>query len=187
MEERLNMRGGGTLTLHQDGPRVHMEAERPSDGLGLYKVWLHGNHGGKFLLGTLVPERGQLRLGRTLSVSTLEQAGCWPQFWVEAQLAFSFVARSSDRWYCEQHPGQLVADPILKGQLKGAMLCKKGTEGFSLAAPFRADAPVPLAALICLARVERWDNRPHLVWRFDQEGCPIVPHKMAGTGQTNRQ
>ena len=75
LEERLNMRGGGTLTLHQDGPRVHMEAERPSDGLGLYKVWLHGNHGGKFLLGTLVPERGQLRLGRTLSVSTLEQAG----------------------------------------------------------------------------------------------------------------
>ena len=98
---------------------------------------------------------------------------------------FCSAARSSGRWYCEQHPGQLVADPILKGQLKGAMLCKKGTEGFSLAAPFRADAPVPLAALICLARVERWDNRPHLVWRFDQEGCPIVPHELAeaGTGK----
>ena len=36
--EQMSMRGGGTLTMYQDGPRVHMEAERPSDGRGLYKV-----------------------------------------------------------------------------------------------------------------------------------------------------
>ena len=99
MEERLNMRGGGTLTLHQDGPRVHMEAERPSDGLGLYKVWLHGNHGGKFLLGTLVPERGQLRLGRTLSVSTLEQAGCWPSPSRPAAPAGGIASSTRDSWW----------------------------------------------------------------------------------------
>ena len=33
----------------------------------------------------------------------------------------------------------------------------------------------PLAALFCLARVERWDGRPHLVWSFDQEGRPKMP------------
>ncbi|MCI9157167.1 MAG: hypothetical protein HFF44_09585, partial [Lawsonibacter sp.] len=52
MEEQMEMRGGGTLTLRQDGPRVHLEAERPADGRGLYKVWLHGDQGGKLLLGT---------------------------------------------------------------------------------------------------------------------------------------
>ena len=64
----MEMVGGGTLLLRQEGPRVRLEAERPSDGRGLYKVWLHGDRGGKLLLGTLVPEGDRLRLSRTLSV-----------------------------------------------------------------------------------------------------------------------
>ena len=182
MEEQLTMRGGGTLRLRQDGPRVHMEAERPSDGKGLYKVWLHGDQGGKLLLGTLAPEGGALRLRRTLSVGTLERAGCWPQFWAEAPLAFSFAAQNSGRWYCEQHPDRLLADPVLRGQLQGAMLCQKEAEGFSLAAPFRTDRPAPLSALFCLARVERWNGQPHLVWRFDANGQPKIPHKSRTAG-----
>ena len=55
------------------------------------------------------------------------------------------------------------------------MLCQKEASGFSLAAPFRTDRAVPLSALFCLARVERWDGRPHLVWSFDQEGRPKMP------------
>lgn len=168
------MRGGGTLTLRQEGPRVQMEAERPSDGQGLYKVWLHGDRGGKLLLGTLVPESGALRLRRTLSVGTLERAGCWPQFWAEAPLAFAFAVQGG-RWYCEQHPERLVADPVLREQIRGSMLCQKESGGFSLAVPFRCDCPTPLTALFCLAKVERWEGRPHLVWRFDPEGRPVVP------------
>ena len=93
------MRGGGTLTLRREGARVRMEAERPEDGQGLYKVWLHGDHGGKLLLGTLVPEQGRLMLRRTLSVDALERAGCWPQFWAAAALAFSFSPKDSGAWY----------------------------------------------------------------------------------------
>ena len=176
MEERMNMRGGGTLVLRQEGPRVRMEAERPSDGLGLYKVWLHGDRGGKLLLGTLAPERGSLRLVRTLSVGELERAGCWPQFWAEAPLAFSFAAQSG-RWYCEQHPERLVSDPVLQSQIRGSMLCRREVAGFSLAAPFRTDRPAPLSALFCLAQVERWEGRPHFVWSFDQAGRPRVLEK----------
>ena len=176
MEERLNMRGGGTLALRQEGPRVRLDAERPSDGRGLYKVWLHGDRGGKLLLGTLAPENGTLRLVRTLSVGELERAGCWPQFWAEAPLAFSFAPRG-DRWYCEQHPERLLTDQVLRGQLRGSMLCRKEEGGFSLAAPFRTDCPMPLSALFCLARTERWDGRLHLVWSFDQGGRPRVPEK----------
>ena len=127
----------------------------------------------QLLLGTLVPEDGALRLRRTLSLSALERAGCWPQFRPAAVLAFSFQEREG--WYCEQRPAGLVSDPVLKGQLEGSMLCKRGEDGFSLAAPFRTDGPVPLTALFCLARVERWNGRPHLVWSFDKEGVPQLP------------
>lgn len=171
------MRGGGTLTLRREGARVRMEAERSEDGQGLYKVWLHGDHGGKLLLGTLVPEQGRLMLRRTLPVDALERAGCWPQFWAEAALAFSFSPRDSGAWYCEQHPERLVSDPVLKKQLTGAMLCRRGEGGFSLAAPLRADRPVRLPALFCLARTERREGQLHLVWDFDGEGNPKVPHK----------
>ena len=99
MEEQLTMRGGGTLTLHQVGPRVHMEAERPSDGLGLYKVWLHGEQGGKLLLGTLAPEGGALRLRRTLSVGALEPAGCGP-LPLTARSQGSGIASSTRRDWC---------------------------------------------------------------------------------------
>lgn len=182
VEERMEMRGGGALTLRQEGPRVHMTAERPADGRGLYKAWLHGDHGGKLLLGTLVPDGGQLRLRRTISVGELERAGCWPQFWAEAPLAFSFSTQSAGKWYCEQHPERLVADSVLKEQIRGAMLCRREKEGISLAASFRTDASMPLPSLFCLARVERWNGRPHLVWSFDRQGHPKVLNKAESGG-----
>lgn len=181
------MGGGGTLRLRQEGPRVHIQAERPVDGRGLYKVWLHGDHGGKLLLGTLVPEKGALRLSRTLSVSALERAGCWPRFRADAPLAFAFGGRSGGRWYCEQHPERLIADPLLRSRLRGAMLCRKEDGAFALSAPFRTDRPVRLPALICLARVERRDGQLHMVWDFDSQGNPKVPHKLEESGHTNCQ
>ena len=53
MEQILDMQGGGTLTLHWEGNQIHMEARRPEDGQGLYKVWLANRRGGRLLLGTL--------------------------------------------------------------------------------------------------------------------------------------
>ena len=187
MEEQLSMNGGGVLTLRQDGPRVHMTAERPADGRGLYKVWLHGDHGGKLLLGTLVPEGGALRLSRTLSVSALERAGCWPRFRAEAPLAFAFNAQPGGGWYCEQHPERMVADPLLRARLRGAMLCRKADGAFALSAPFRTDRPVRLPALVCLARVERRNGQLHMVWDFDSQGNPRIPHNPEEPGHTNCQ
>ena len=173
----MAMRGGGTLILRQEGLKVHIEAERPADGKGLYKVWLHGGQGGKLLLGTLAPEGGRLYLRRVLSISALERAGCWPQFWAEAPLAFSFSGQDNGRWYCEQHPERLVADELLQERLQGAMLCRRSSGGFALAAPFRTDRPVPLAFLVCLSRVERRDGQLNLVWEFDSDGNPKLPNR----------
>ena len=50
--EKIMLEGGGTLSLREDGPRVHTEARRQNDGQGLYKVWLRGGGKGRLLLGT---------------------------------------------------------------------------------------------------------------------------------------
>ena len=73
----LDMSGGGTLSVREDGLRVYLEARREADGLGLYKVWLTGRGSGRFLLGTLAPEGEGLRLRRNLSRTQLEMADCW--------------------------------------------------------------------------------------------------------------
>ena len=171
----MEMEGGGRLTIRQDGPRVRIKAVRPADQKGLYKVWLRGEGGGKLLLGTLIPEGERLELSRTLSLRELEQAGCWPQLWAECRLAFSFSQTEKKPWYCEQHPGQLLRDPLLKKWVQGPTLCRRESDGFSLAAPFRVDRPMALAGLFCLARVERWPAGFYVVWHFDSKGRPTGP------------
>ena len=181
MERKLDMRGGGPLTLRLDETRVQLDAVRPRDDRGLYKVWLLGQRGGRMLLGTMAPEGNVLRLRRTISQGELERAGCWPAAGAEAPMAFPF--QGGERWYREAHPERLLRDPLLRGQVKGPMLCRKDGEGFRLAAPFRTDGPVALEPLFCLARPERLEGKIHLVWTFDREGRPKIPHKNGASGQ----
>lgn len=171
MEHRLEMAGGGTLTLNREGAYVRLAARRVPDGKGLYKVWLLGRQGKRMLAGTLAPEEGELRLRRRLSVGQLEQAGCWPVEGAEAVLAFSF--QQKEAWYCEARPGQLVEDGLLRQLLRRPMLCRKTGDGFQLAAPFSTRRPVELSTLLCLARVVRVEGNPHLVWSFDRGGRPM--------------
>ena len=173
MERTVDMSGGGWLRAEQAGPRVRLQVHRSDDRRGLYKVWLRGKGSG-LLLGTLVPEQGELSLSRTLSVSELERAGCWPELRPECRLAFPFSRRERGEWYCEQRPEELVSDPLVKSWIQGPMLCHREKEGFSLAAAFQTNGPMPLAGLFCLAQVERWPSGLRLVWRFDQAGRPVV-------------
>lgn len=174
MEQCWEMEGGGTLEVRPEGLRVRFQARRPEDGRGLYKVWLHGERGGKLLLGTLAPQGGQLALARTLSLGELERAGCWPGPRARCVLAFPFSGGQGG-WTCEERPGRLVTDPVLRAAISGPMLCRRGEDGFSLAAPFRPDCPFPLTPLFCLARPERRGGQLRLVWDFDRAGAPRAP------------
>ena len=102
------MEGGGTLSLREEGPRVHLEAARPDDGRGLYKAWVRGRQG-SLLLGTLVPEAGGLRLRRTVSRSSLGQAGCWPVTGGNCVLTYPFPGAEGARgaWTPELLPERL--------------------------------------------------------------------------------
>lgn len=70
---------GGAVTVRREGDQAICQAIRASDGSGFYKAWLHGA-GKRFLLGTLIPEGGALRLRRALPVAQLERRGLFYLF-----------------------------------------------------------------------------------------------------------
>ena len=177
VEQRMGMKGGGTLAVRQEGVQVRFEASRPGDNRGLYKVWLLGEKGGRMLLGTMLPQGNALHLGRTCSIGALERAGCWPLAGAEGVLAFRFGQETG--WHGEPHPERYIRDPELR-RLKGQVVARQMEEGVELAVPFRTDSPFPMPALFCLARVEGVEGRPHLIWRFDRDGRPELAGKKPG-------
>ena len=174
------MEGGGTLRLDHEGGRLRLAAERPRDDRGLYKLWLTGPNG-RYLAGTMAPEGDRLTLRRAVNRMELERVGCWPVTGGRAVLAFSFAPAAG--WRTEPRPDTVIRDPVLRGQLGGPALCRQDGAGVLLALPFRTDRPIPLVSLFCLARVEGVEGRPHLIWRFDGEGRPAVPHKKPPGGR----
>ena len=175
MSELWRMEGGGTLSLREEGLRVCLEAVRLDDGRGLYKAWALGRSG-RFLLGTLIPQGGGLRLSRTVSRTALEQAGCWPVTGGEAVLVYPF-SQGEEGWHLEPCPEQVCQDVLVRESLrgKGRFCIRRKGEEVLLSAPFRPREPFPLPLLFCLARVEFRGGRPWLVWTFDWRGVPVVP------------
>ncbi len=89
MEQTIAMEGGGTLYLREEGTSYYLQASRPQEGDGLYKIVLQGLRG-KQVLGTLTPQGQALTLTRMVTRNTLEQWGCYPIQKVLCQLTFPF-------------------------------------------------------------------------------------------------
>lgn len=178
MGELWPLEGGGTLRIWEEEPWVYMEAVRPEDGRGLYKVWCLGEKG-EFLLGTLVPQKNRLRLERRVAKQTLQEAGVWPLTGGKAVMVYSFTEEESPgkMWKKEVQPEEFCADPVVRACLHGARgLLSRETDGVrQLAAPFSTCKPIPLNTLFCLAQVQNWQGQRYLVWSFDRKGRPILP------------
>ena len=183
MPERWQMEGGGTLTLQGEGLGVRLEAVRPDDSRGLYKAWIFGPSG-EYLLGTLVPEGKRLRLSRWVSRQSLAQAGCWPVRGGRTALAFSFSNSepAESAWKPEPCPERLCGDPLVRACVQGrpGFYRQRTGEEERLSAPFQPGAPFPIPPLFCLARVERRDGQPWLVWSFSPDGVPQIPEETGG-------
>ena len=170
------------MTLWEEGALVRVEAVRPNDGRGLYKVWLHGQ-GGRLLLGTLAPEGDGLRLRRRLWRSELERSGCWPVTGGETVLVFAF---ERDSWKREEHPERLLRDGVLQETVRGRpTLLRRREGGFCLAAHFDPVRPFPLVPLFCLAKIQRVEGKSCAVFYFDREGNPTVPHNGGDTRENS--
>ncbi|MCI2105749.1 MAG: hypothetical protein LKK00_03395 [Intestinimonas sp.] len=185
MERRLSLSGGpGTLILRENGPRVTVLAERPDDGKGLYKAWIWGENG-RFLLGTMLPERNCLRAERTLSVDQLSRQGVWPVTGASAVLAF--CARPGGAppqgWKRHQRPQELFSDCVLQRAARGldsALICRR-ERGFSLAFAYQPRHTFPLVPAFCFARMEKLGNGFYLIFEFNEEGWPIPPDRTSSS------
>lgn len=178
MGELWPLEGGGTLRAREEGGWVCLEAVRPDDGKGLYKVWCTGP-GGEFLLGTLVPQGGGLRLERRVSKQTLQKAGAWPLTGGKTVMVYPFTdeGKTEGEWHREGHPERLCADQVVRACLhKGEGWLSREYRGMrQLSVLFSTCKPIPLNPLFCLARVEERQGRWYLVWSFDRDGLPLVP------------
>lgn len=178
MEYRFGLlEGRGWLTAVPEGPRVQCRAELSGVSRGLYKVHLTGR-GGSFLLGTLIPEGGSLRLHRTVSLDQLKRQGGWPPEGAFAELAFAPErVRPPAGWVPEGAPARLLGEPLLARcaqPLRGVLLHRRES-GFSLAVPWQAGEEFPLPPLFCFARAERLGGRAYAVFSFTRRGCPVPP------------
>lgn len=178
MGELWPLAGGGTLRVREEDLWVYLEAVRPDDGRGLYKVWCTGPEG-KFLLGTLVPQEGGLRLERRVARKTLQQAGAWPLNGGKTVMVYSFTKEDRDRegWHREDHPENFCRDPVVRACLRGAqgVLSREKGAVWQLAIPFSTCKPILLNTLFCLAQVRERQGQRYLVWDFDWEGQPLLP------------
>ncbi len=185
MEERMPLSGeGGELFLRLAGERAAITARRRDDRRGLYKCWLSGPDGREKLLGTFLPEGGELRLRRDLSRRTLEEWGVWPVAGGRSALAFPFQGgQSSARgappagWFWERDPGARMGDPLLRAgarALPGPCLRRAGEE-VVLAFPFSVKKPFPLPPAFCLMRVFCLEGRLWVILRLDGRGWPLPP------------
>ena len=180
----------GTVEIREEGPRAAISARAKDDGRGLYKLYLRGKEG-ELPVGTLLPEGGELRLGRTIPMDRLRSRGLWPSPRAEIRLAYSFGQKAADGegppagWTREDHPARLMGERLLKecaAPLKGG-LTRREEEGFVLALPWEPGGAFPLTPLFCFATAERLDGRGYAVFRFTARGCPRLGREPGKKGR----
>lgn len=179
----------GCVTVREEGDRAVCQAIRRESEEGLYKAWLRGS-GGRFLLGTLIPEGGALRLRRNIPIFQLRRQCVWPPTGGEIVMAFPFTEETPPegfRW--ESQPERLMCDPLLAQSVRplGRVLMKREEQGFSLAIKYSAGAPFPLPPLFCLSRVERLEGKPYLFFAFSSEGRPVLPYNPSQRGEAREE
>lgn len=138
---------------------------REDDGAGLYKVYIKDDTG-RFMLGTMLPERGRLYLQRTLSVDDLKCRGAWPIRRIEEELVYSFRERPTPiEW----------RDEILRQcahRLPQHTVHRTG-EGTTFAFRFDTHLPFPFVPAFCFAQVENG----RVFFSFYKDGSPYIFQK----------
>ncbi len=158
--------------IKEQGKQVVIEVRYKDKGDGLYKAYAIGENG-SFLLGTLIPENGNLCLRRTLTVDGLKRYGVWPVKGVECRMTHPFQ---------ETVPTIPWVDDVLRCSARRLPrhTVRRNGSGFVLSVPFDPRRPFPLIPLFCLSRVEHG----RLLFFFLADG---TPHIFRAEGNNRRE
>ena len=156
--------------MKEDGVRAEICAKIPDPGDGLYRAVLVGERG-ELSLGVMEPRDGMLTLRRRPELCEVARVGggrC-----IRVGCSFPFGKKSV--WTRTDEPAQLVRDEFLRQRVARQPYAwwRRGGEKLLVAFPLRADAPFPLEALFCMARVGRVDGEVCAIYEFDESGQPI--------------
>ena len=181
----------GAVTVRQDDRRVVCQAIHRAEQSGRYKAWLLGPKGKRFLLGTLIPEGGALRLRRVVEMSSLERQGVWPPTGAEIAMTYAFTQEPmpSPDWCWTECPGKLMGDRLLEQAMSGVRrgLLKRDEEGFLLAFPYSPRSPFPVLPLFCLGGLEQIGEKWYLLLRFSHRGVPQLLHNISVPGENRKE
>ena len=168
----------GQLVCTAHGNQVELCMETAGGRKGLYRGVVLGQ-GGSMELGTLMPENGSLRLRRSLPMETLRKHGCWPVIGGRVELRYAFSGGKLPQGFQKRNPSQKLfgQDALLSDALKetGEGFFKEEAEGaFCLAFPWNPNRPFPMVPLFCFACPAMLDGSQYLLFRFGQNGRPIL-------------
>ena len=160
----------GEAVLREDGARVEICGQIADPGDGLYRAVLTGDCG-ELSLGVMEPRDGMLTLRRRPELCEVARVGggrC-----IRVGCSFSFGKTRA--WIRSDEPANLVHDEFLRQRLARQPYAwwRRREDGISVALPLKTDAPFPLDALFCFARVERVEGEVCVIYAFDECGKPV--------------
>lgn len=165
---RNDCQGNANVERKDGRAEINVSMTDPADGL--YRATLTGEHG-TLPLGVMEPHHGVLLLRRRPYLRDVECLGKLKN----VQVSRSFSFHRSEVWKTADHTSELVRSDFLKKRLGQchSIRWKKNGDSLCLALPLSEDAPFPLEALFCFARIEFVEGRRCAVYTFDKEEKPL--------------
>lgn len=160
----------GSVTLREAEGRLEIRAEMADPGDGVYRAVLVGERG-ELSLGVMEPKDGALVLRRRPELCDVARVGAVRS----VQAGCSFPFRKKSAWQATDCPAGLFADAFLRLGLAGQPCAwwRRERGRLVVALPLKTDAPFPLEALFCFARVERVEGVVCVVYAFDEREMPV--------------
>ena len=151
--------------MSERGGQAVIDVWKEDDASGLYKAYIKGSTG-RFLLGTMLPERGRLYLRRTVSIDDMKRRGAWPIYRIEEELVYSFRERPGPIEWRDEILWQCVR------RLPQHTVCRTD-EGATFTFRFDTNSPFPFVPVFCFAQVENG----RLYFSFHRDGSPYIFQK----------
>ena len=165
---RSSCQGEATVERKDGRAEINVSMKDPADGV--YRATLTGTNG-TLPLGVMEPHHGTLLLRRRPYLRDVECLGKLK----DIQVSRSFAFHRSEAWKKIDHASELVRSEFLKKRLGQCLAVhwKKKGDFLCLALPLSEDAPFPLEALFCFARIESVEGRQCVIYTFDKEEKPV--------------
>ncbi len=161
----------------EQGRQVEIFARLKNDKKGLYKAWIGGEQG-RLFIGAFIPDNEYLQIRRTIAISRLQSAGCYPILKGGATLVHSFDNNQMpSNWSTHSNISEFFhRDLLLKecaAQVHSCLVFKQNS-AFQLAIPYHSRKPYPFTPIFCFSKIIQLQGRYYILFQFDENERPLL-------------